>query len=403
MSQRQLPGVDRNGVFTEAARNIYYLSRAWANGVLDLCDGFRVLKPTGLFTEVVRCDNCEARSAHGARARTQEPNLPRAADNLHVCGLSLHSLARRSPCGVVSSWDAAPVHWDRLGVKLQSSGGAKPKISRGVRSWQADVVRQSSHRRLDSDCFPLRLASATGDPHLSWLSPAWSVETLAKTTPVKQISLAHRACCNGRCPTGTTGAESKTEHLPFPLRYPLYTPGSYAVQATVVPLRGITTADDTKPRDHLFYGDVEINIHIFFGYRYDEDCAFRPPWFWCLCARCHLSHSLRQVACRILLPEATGSDMACSDRLVASNTPHLLCTLSSCGQSLSQFSLYASLRRRGEHHNGFVFQMVTVDQCLRITRMINALCCSNLPAAQWVWTGSPTTCRMFSAGTYWRF
>ena len=32
--------------------------------------------------------------------------------------------------GVVSSWVAAPVHWDRLGVKQQSSGGAKPKISR---------------------------------------------------------------------------------------------------------------------------------------------------------------------------------------------------------------------------------------------------------------------------------
>ena len=98
LSQRQLLGVDRNGVFTEASRYICYLSRVWANGVLDLCDGFRVLKPTSLFTEDVRCDNCEARSAHGARARTQEPNLPRAADNLHVCGLSLHSLARRSRC-----------------------------------------------------------------------------------------------------------------------------------------------------------------------------------------------------------------------------------------------------------------------------------------------------------------
>ena len=98
LSERQLPGVDRNGVFTEAARYIYHLSRVWANGVLDLCDGFRVLKPTGLFTEDVRCDNCEARCTHGAGARTQEPNLPRAADNLHVCGLSLHSLARRSPC-----------------------------------------------------------------------------------------------------------------------------------------------------------------------------------------------------------------------------------------------------------------------------------------------------------------
>ena len=74
------------------------MSCVWANGVPDLRDGFRVLKPTGLFTEDVRCDNCEARCTHRARARTQEPNLPRAADNLHVCGLSLYSLARRSLC-----------------------------------------------------------------------------------------------------------------------------------------------------------------------------------------------------------------------------------------------------------------------------------------------------------------
>ena len=48
---------------------------------------------------------------------------------------------------------------------LGPTGGAKPKISHylptGVRSWQADVVRQSSRCRLDSDCFPLSLASAT--------------------------------------------------------------------------------------------------------------------------------------------------------------------------------------------------------------------------------------------------
>ena len=98
LSQRQLPGFDRNGVFTEAARYGYHLSRVWANGVLDFGDGFRVLNPLGFFTEAVRCDNCEARCTHEARARTQEPNLPRAADNLHVCGLSLHYLARRSRC-----------------------------------------------------------------------------------------------------------------------------------------------------------------------------------------------------------------------------------------------------------------------------------------------------------------
>ena len=84
LSQRQLLGVDRNGVFTEAARYIYHLSRVWVNGVLDLGDGFRVLNPMGFFTEAVRCGNCEARCTHGARARTQEPNLPQAADNLHV-------------------------------------------------------------------------------------------------------------------------------------------------------------------------------------------------------------------------------------------------------------------------------------------------------------------------------
>ena len=99
LSQRQLPGVDRNGVFTEAARYINHLSRVCANGVLDLCDGFRVLKPTGLFSEDVRCDNCEARSAHGARARTQEPNLPRAAG-------SAEPVLSRVVLG------PEPVHWD---------------------------------------------------------------------------------------------------------------------------------------------------------------------------------------------------------------------------------------------------------------------------------------------------
>ena len=83
-----------------------------------------------------------------------------------------------------------------------------------VRSWQANVVRQSSRFRLDFDCFPLSLASATGDPHLSWLSVAWSAETLAKTTPVKQTSLAHRACCHGWCPTGTgRRPQNRAPHL----------------------------------------------------------------------------------------------------------------------------------------------------------------------------------------------
>ena len=101
---------------------------------------------------------------------------------------------------------------------------------RGVRSWQADVVRQSSRCRLDSDCFPLSLASATGDPHLSWLSAAWSVETLAKTTPVKQTSLAHRACCHGWCPTGTKGRRPKNRALPF------------SAQVSLIYARGICSA-----------------------------------------------------------------------------------------------------------------------------------------------------------------
>ena len=119
----------------------------------------------------------------------------------------------------MSSWAAAPytgTDWvsncSPAEVRNQKSHTTCP---RGVRSWQADVVRQSSRCRLDSDCFPLSLASATGDPHLSWLSAAWSVETLAKTTPVKQTSLAHRACCHGWCPTGTKGADPKTEHSLF--------------------------------------------------------------------------------------------------------------------------------------------------------------------------------------------
>ena len=61
LSQRQLPGVDRNGIFTEAARYIFHLSRVWADGVLGLGDGFRVLNPMGFFTEAVRCGNRDAR------------------------------------------------------------------------------------------------------------------------------------------------------------------------------------------------------------------------------------------------------------------------------------------------------------------------------------------------------
>ena len=54
LSQRQLLGVDRNGVFTEAARCTYHLSLVWANGVLDLGDGFRVLNPIGNSTRIFK-------------------------------------------------------------------------------------------------------------------------------------------------------------------------------------------------------------------------------------------------------------------------------------------------------------------------------------------------------------
>ena len=68
----------------------------------------------------------------------------------------------------------------------------------------------------------------------------------------------------------------------------------------------------TKPGDNLFYGGVEINIHIF-GYRYDGDCAstLRGSGACVLVAICHTlcvklraeftprGHSLRQGACRI--------------------------------------------------------------------------------------------------------
>ena len=52
LSQRQLPRVDRNGVLLKL-QGTCITCRTYK--VLDLGDGFRVLKPTGLFTEVVRC------------------------------------------------------------------------------------------------------------------------------------------------------------------------------------------------------------------------------------------------------------------------------------------------------------------------------------------------------------
>ena len=93
---------------------------------------------------------------------------------------------------------------------------------RGVRSCQADVVRQSSRCRLDSDCFSLSLAYATGDPHLSWLSAAWSVETLAKTTPVKQTSFA-QSVLPRMVSHGDKGRRPKNRAPPF-FRYPFVLP-----------------------------------------------------------------------------------------------------------------------------------------------------------------------------------
>ena len=104
---------------------------------------------------------------------------------------------------------------------------------RGVRSWQADVVRQSSRCRLDSDCFPLSLTSATGDPHLSWLSAAWSVETLATNNASKTNKLRHteRAATDG-FPRGQRAPTQKTEHPPF------------SAQVSLIHSRGICSAGD---------------------------------------------------------------------------------------------------------------------------------------------------------------
>ena len=47
---------------------------------------------------------------------------------LHVSGLSLHSLARRSRCCVVSCWAAAPAHWDHC-VSNSSPAEVRNKLS----------------------------------------------------------------------------------------------------------------------------------------------------------------------------------------------------------------------------------------------------------------------------------
>ena len=89
---------------------------------------------------------------------------------------------------------------------------------RGVRSWQADVVRQSSRCRLDSVCFPLSLTSANGDLHLSWLSAAWSVESQS----VLPRMVSH----------GDKGRRPQNRALPF------------SAQVSLIYARGICSAGD---------------------------------------------------------------------------------------------------------------------------------------------------------------
>ena len=86
---------------------------------------------------------------------------------------------------------------------------------RGVRSWQADVVRQSSRCRLDSDCFPLSLTSATGDPHLSWLSAAWSVETLATNNASKTNKLRSQSVLPQMVSHGDKGSRPQKTEQPL--------------------------------------------------------------------------------------------------------------------------------------------------------------------------------------------
>ena len=62
---------------------------------------------------------------------------------------------------------------DRLGVKQQSSGGAKPKVhtaSLGRGRWLACVVCPFWSCRLDSDCLHLILTLGIGDPHIFFVA-----------------------------------------------------------------------------------------------------------------------------------------------------------------------------------------------------------------------------------------
>ena len=110
---------------------------------LTLATAFPVLNPLGFFTEAVRCDNCEARCTHGTSPRTQEPNLPRAADNLHVCGLSLHLFGSAEPVlSRVVLGRRPPFTGDPLSVKQQPSGGAKQTLTLLAHCGREKLARQ---------------------------------------------------------------------------------------------------------------------------------------------------------------------------------------------------------------------------------------------------------------------
>ena len=105
---------------------------------------------------------------------------------------------------------------------------------RGVRSWQSDIVRQSSRCRLDSDCFPLSLTSATGDPHLSWLSAPWSVETLASNNASKTNKHRSQSVLPQMVSHGDRGRRPQNRALPF------------SAQVSLIYARGICSAGDGR-------------------------------------------------------------------------------------------------------------------------------------------------------------
>ena len=100
---------------------------------------------------------------------------------------------------------------------------------RGVRSWQADVVRQSSRCRLDSDCFPLSLTSATGDPHLSCQNNASKINKLRSQSVLPRM-VSH----------GDKGRRPKNRAHQFSAQVSLIYARGICSAGTVMLLRGIS-------------------------------------------------------------------------------------------------------------------------------------------------------------------